>query len=172
MGSSNKTTTTNVYEEPTKLQLPEPQNLQELHNLIVHTKRKKDFNNDQEQSHIHHGFPHINAARDRAHYPKQQYPKSGKPIFNPRTQTQSYGTRPRGGKGKNYNNKKLGNQLTFKEFRTPYVVPPTTTPQRKDVSFKERPKYWHGLCTNCNIHGHHPSKCDEMQQYWNTLEHY
>ena len=45
--AANKSTTSNVFKEPEKLQLPEPKNLQELHNLIVHTKRKKDFNKEQ-----------------------------------------------------------------------------------------------------------------------------
>ena len=169
--SAQQNQTNNVLQEQ-QLQLPEPKTLTQLQNLIKNTKRKVDFKrNGKVEPQIQHGFSSMNAQqkRDRSQYPKQQYPRPGKPTFNPRTSTQPYGTTRRD--SKNQGNK-YGKQLTFKEFRTPYIVPPTTTPQNRDVGFKDRPKYWHGLCTKCNIHGHHPKSCDAMHTFWNTLEHY
>ena len=142
-----------------RLKLPEAKTLEELNNLIIRAKENYDFENEgqQQSPHIDHGFK-LNAAqqRDRSRYPTPTYPQAGKPMFNPTTTPRGY-NKPGRGRGYYRDRGRGGRRNKFQRvqhngMQIPFIyIPPTDVTQQEHVDYKDRPKYWQGLCTNSQI---------------------
>ena len=162
-----------------QLKLPKSTTLLELNELIKKTKEKYNYDKDDsptQQPQIEHGFQ-MHAAqqqRDRSRYPPAQYPRSGKPNFTPTTTPRGYGKpgRDRGGTKRGRGRGRYRN-ITYNNMQTPYIhIPPTNVKQNKKARYRDRPPFWHGVCTDCGVPGHHERSCKELQQYRSTILNY
>ena len=161
-----------------QVQLPEATTLVELHELIKKAKDKYNYDKDDspsQQPQVEHGFQ-MNAIqqRDRSRYPPPQYPKSGKPNFTPTTTPRGYGKpgRGRGGRRRGRGRGRYRN-INYNNMQTPYIhIPPTNVKQNEKVRYRDRPPFWHGVCTECGVPGHHDTSCKELQQFRSTILNY
>ena len=166
-------------QESNQVKLPEATTLLELQELIEKAKEKYNYDNDDpptQQPIIEHGFK-MNATqqqRDRSRYPPPQYPKSGKPNFTPTTTPRGYEKQGRG-KGGRKRGRGRGRyrNVNYNNMQTPYIyIPPTNVKQNEKVRYRDRPPFWHGVCTDCGVPGHHEQSCKELQQYRSTILNY
>ena len=156
---NEKSSTTNG-----KVKLPEAKSLFELQELIKQAKDKYNYDQEDQQQQaptIEHGFQmNVSQQRDRSRYPSPQYPRQGKPNFTPTTTPREYGKASRGGRRRG-------------RGRSPKLnIAPTNVKQNTTVRFRDRPPYWHGVCTTCGIPGHHADSHDELQQFRATIAFY
>ena len=159
-----------------KIQLPEAKSLAKLQELIKQAKDKYNYDQEdqqQQQPKIEHGFQ-MNATqqRDRSRYPPPNYPKQGKPNFTPTTTPRGYGKPGRGGRRRGRGRGRYKN-VNYNNMKTPFVkIPQTDVKQNTTVRYRDRPPYWHGVCTDCGIPGHHVDSHDDLQQFRSTIAFY